>query len=76
MFERVRVVGRGRVGTAVKERLRERQVAVDDDGADLVLLCVPDPAIRESAGPRSRRIWQKSSGARLSSRRCTGFSPR
>jgi len=49
MFERVRVVGRGRVGTAVKERLRERQVALGDDGADLVLLCVPDTAIRERA---------------------------
>jgi hypothetical protein len=27
VFESVRVVGRGRVGTAVRERLRERQVA-------------------------------------------------
>jgi prephenate dehydrogenase len=60
MFESVRVVGRGRVGTAVNERLRERQVSAHGDGADLVLLCVPDSAIRECAaavwpGPCSRR---------------------
>jgi len=57
MFERVRVVGRGRVGTAVKERLRERQVALGYDGADLVLLCVPDPAIRESAAAVPPGPW-------------------
>src|SRR6266849_4796508 len=57
MFERVRVVGRGRVGTAVKERLRERQVALGYDGADLVLLCVPDPAIGESAAAVPPGPW-------------------
>jgi predicted short-subunit dehydrogenase-like oxidoreductase (DUF2520 family) len=57
MFERVSVVGRGRVGTAVKERLRERQVALGDDGADLVLLCVPDPVIRESAAAVHPGPW-------------------
>src|SRR3954464_11508730 len=46
MFESVRVVGaRGRVGSAVSARLAERGVALRDDGADLVLLCVPDGAI-------------------------------
>jgi predicted short-subunit dehydrogenase-like oxidoreductase (DUF2520 family) len=57
MFESVRVVGRGRVGTAVKERLRERHVVVGEDGADLVLLCVPDSAIRESAGAVRPGPW-------------------
>src|ERR1700731_4110731 len=57
MFERVSVVGRGRVGTALKERLRERQVALGDDGADLVLLCVPDPAIRQSAAAVPPGPW-------------------
>jgi predicted short-subunit dehydrogenase-like oxidoreductase (DUF2520 family) len=57
MFQRVRVVGLGRVGTAVKERLRERKVAAGDDGADLVLLCVPDSAIRESAAAVPPGPW-------------------
>jgi predicted short-subunit dehydrogenase-like oxidoreductase (DUF2520 family) len=57
MFESVRIVGRGRVGTAVKERLRERQVAVGYDDPDLVLLCVPDSAIRESAAAVPPGPW-------------------
>jgi predicted short-subunit dehydrogenase-like oxidoreductase (DUF2520 family) len=57
MFERVSVVGRGRVGTALKKRLRERQVVLGDDGADLVLLCVPDPAIRQSAAAVPPGPW-------------------
>ncbi|MSY59861.1 MAG: DUF2520 domain-containing protein [Actinobacteria bacterium] len=42
------VVGRGRVGAAVAERLAERGIEVADDG-DLQLLCVPDAAISEVA---------------------------
>ena len=49
MFDSVTVVGRGRVGTAVLERLRERGVDVRDRGGELVLLCVPDAAISEAA---------------------------
>jgi predicted short-subunit dehydrogenase-like oxidoreductase (DUF2520 family) len=49
MFERVNVVGRGRVGTAVAARLEARGLAVTDDEADLVLLCVPDAAIAQVA---------------------------
>jgi predicted short-subunit dehydrogenase-like oxidoreductase (DUF2520 family) len=56
MFESVRVVGRGRVGAA-DERLRERQVSAHGDGADLVLLCVPDSAIRECAAAVSPGPW-------------------
>jgi predicted short-subunit dehydrogenase-like oxidoreductase (DUF2520 family) len=49
MFESVRVVGRGRVGSAVAARLRERGIPLRDQAADLVLLCVPDSAIRAVA---------------------------
>src|SRR5213596_4208323 len=49
MFESVNVIGRGRVGSAVAARLEERGVAVRDDGAELILLCVPDTAIRDVA---------------------------
>ena len=49
MFERVHVIGSGRVGSAVAARLRERGVAVREQNAELVLLCVPDGAIAEVA---------------------------
>ncbi|MBA3736325.1 MAG: DUF2520 domain-containing protein [Actinobacteria bacterium] len=48
MFRSINVIGSGRVGSAVTARLHERGIAVDDDG-ELVLLCVPDSAIREVA---------------------------
>ena len=48
MFETIHVIGSGRVGSPVGARLRERGVAVQED-AELVLLCVPDAAIREVA---------------------------
>ena len=50
MFESVNVIGRGRVGSAVAARLEERGVDLREDGAELVLLCVPDAAIRDVAG--------------------------
>jgi len=49
MLQSIRVVGRGRVGSAVAARLRERGLLVDSGEAALVLLCVPDAAIREVA---------------------------
>ena len=49
MFESVNVIGRGRVGSAVAARLEERGLALREDGAELVLLCVPDAAIRDVA---------------------------
>ena len=49
MFESVNVIGRGRVGTTLAARLEERGVELREDGAELVLLCVPDAAIREVA---------------------------
>jgi predicted short-subunit dehydrogenase-like oxidoreductase (DUF2520 family) len=49
MFKTICIVGRGRVGTAVGARLRERGHQLADVDADLVLLCVPDSAIGEVA---------------------------
>ena len=52
-----RVIGAGRVGAAVAARLRERGVELRDEGAELVLLCVPDRAIAEVAGAIERGPW-------------------
>ncbi len=49
MFETINIIGAGRVGSAISARLHERGVAVGGDGADLVLLCVPDTAIADVA---------------------------
>jgi predicted short-subunit dehydrogenase-like oxidoreductase (DUF2520 family) len=57
MFERVRVVGAGRVGSAVAARLAERGVALVEQGAELILLCVPDRAIAEVAGSIEPGPW-------------------
>jgi predicted short-subunit dehydrogenase-like oxidoreductase (DUF2520 family) len=48
MFEDVTVIGAGRAGSAIAARLRERGVAVGQNGR-LQLLCVPDRAIAEVA---------------------------
>jgi predicted short-subunit dehydrogenase-like oxidoreductase (DUF2520 family) len=48
VFESVKVIGSGRVGSAVAARLSERGVALREP-AELVLLCVPDEAIAEVA---------------------------
>ncbi|MBV8259142.1 MAG: DUF2520 domain-containing protein [Actinobacteria bacterium] len=50
MLERIRVIGTGRVGSAVAARLSERGVGVTDEDPDVVLLCVPDAAISATAG--------------------------
>jgi predicted short-subunit dehydrogenase-like oxidoreductase (DUF2520 family) len=49
VIEPIRIIGAGRVGSAVAARLDERGVAIRDEGAQLVLLCVPDGAIPEVA---------------------------
>ena len=49
MVQRIRIIGMGRVGSAVAGRLRERGFELTDGEADLVLLCVPDRAIPEAA---------------------------
>jgi predicted short-subunit dehydrogenase-like oxidoreductase (DUF2520 family) len=58
VIERAHVIGAGgRVGSAVAARLRERGVAIDGEGADLVLLCVPDGAITEAAAAVAPGPW-------------------
>ena len=49
MIESVRVIGAGRVGSALAARLRERGIELRESSAGLVLLCVPDAAIAEVA---------------------------
>jgi predicted short-subunit dehydrogenase-like oxidoreductase (DUF2520 family) len=48
VFESVTVIGSGRVGSAIGARLRERGVAVGENGS-LFVICVPDDAIGEVA---------------------------
>jgi predicted short-subunit dehydrogenase-like oxidoreductase (DUF2520 family) len=57
MFTKVRVVGRGRVGSAVAARLEERGLALVEDSPHLVLLCVPDSAIRDVARTIATGPW-------------------
>jgi predicted short-subunit dehydrogenase-like oxidoreductase (DUF2520 family) len=69
MFESVNVIGRGRVGTAIGARLEERGVELREDGAELVLLCVPDAAIQDVArclAPEQGWIAHVSGGTPLS----------
>ena len=58
MFTRIRVVGRGRVGSAIAARLHERSLLARDDAGDdvtdLVLLCVPDARIAEVVAMQER----------------------
>lgn len=57
MIESVKVIGAGRVGSAMTARLTERGIPSRDD-ADVVLLCVPDTAIADvSRGLTPRRGW-------------------
>ena len=57
MIESVRVIGRGRVGSAVVSRLTERGVQLREDRADIVLLCVPDRTIAEVAKSVEMGSW-------------------
>ena len=58
MIESVKVIGaRGRVGGAVAARLVERGVPLRDDGAAVVLICVPDRSIAEVAGAVEPGPW-------------------
>ena len=56
MIESVKVIGSGRVGSAVSARLSERGVALGDAG-QLVLLCVPDSSITEVARGLEEGPW-------------------
>jgi predicted short-subunit dehydrogenase-like oxidoreductase (DUF2520 family) len=57
MFTHVKVVGLGRVGSAINARLEERGLAAGAGDADLVLLCVPDQEIAEVATRLSDGPW-------------------
>jgi predicted short-subunit dehydrogenase-like oxidoreductase (DUF2520 family) len=57
VIDRVHVIGSGRVGSAVATRLRERGVAVGADDPQLVLLCVPDGAIADTARGLTPGPW-------------------
>jgi predicted short-subunit dehydrogenase-like oxidoreductase (DUF2520 family) len=58
VIENVRVIGSGRVGSAVSARLGERGVAVNAADPDVVLLCVPDTAIADvSRSQTAERSW-------------------
>jgi predicted short-subunit dehydrogenase-like oxidoreductase (DUF2520 family) len=57
VIESIHVIGAGRVGSAVSARLRERGVTLAEDGADLVLLCVPDRAIADLAPAIAEGPW-------------------
>ena len=58
MIDRVVVIGaRGRVGSAMDARLRERGLALDAERTELVLLCVPDRAIAEVAAGIEPGPW-------------------
>jgi predicted short-subunit dehydrogenase-like oxidoreductase (DUF2520 family) len=57
MFGSVRVIGRGRVGSATSARLTERGVIADDSEPELVLLCVPDDAIASTASKILSGPW-------------------
>lgn len=48
MIESVKVIGAGRVGSAMTARLAERGIEPGDPD-DVILLCVPDAAIRDVA---------------------------
>jgi predicted short-subunit dehydrogenase-like oxidoreductase (DUF2520 family) len=49
MVKSITVIGRGRVGSAIAARLEERGIPLLEQGGELVLLAVPDAAIRAVA---------------------------
>ncbi|MCV0403190.1 MAG: DUF2520 domain-containing protein [Chloroflexi bacterium] len=49
MLNRVRVIGLGRAGRAIHDRLAEGGLTLTDEDPELVLLCVPDASIAEVA---------------------------
>ena len=57
MFTRVRIIGLGRVGSAIAARLRERGLEIGETDPDAVLLCVPDAVIHEAAAAVAPGPW-------------------
>jgi predicted short-subunit dehydrogenase-like oxidoreductase (DUF2520 family) len=57
MFKSIRIIGHGRAGSSVSARLRARGLEWRDGDPDLVLVCVPDSAIREVAATIEPGPW-------------------
>jgi predicted short-subunit dehydrogenase-like oxidoreductase (DUF2520 family) len=57
MIGSVNVIGSGRVGSAVSARLVEREITLDRQDPELVLLCVPDRVIGEAAAAIAPGPW-------------------
>jgi predicted short-subunit dehydrogenase-like oxidoreductase (DUF2520 family) len=57
VFTRIDVIGSGRVGAAVADRLRERGLDLDSADAEVVLLCVPDRAVADVAASIPPGPW-------------------
>ena len=57
MIGSVNVIGSGRVGSAVAARLAERGLTLDSGAPELVLLCVPDRVIGETAASVAPGPW-------------------
>jgi predicted short-subunit dehydrogenase-like oxidoreductase (DUF2520 family) len=57
MVGSARVIGHGRVGSAIAARFAERGLALCDEGAELVLICVPDAAIAGVAAALEPGPW-------------------
>jgi predicted short-subunit dehydrogenase-like oxidoreductase (DUF2520 family) len=53
----IQVIGLGRVGSSLAGRLQERGFEVSPNAGELVVLCVPDRAIREVAGAVEPGPW-------------------
>lgn len=66
MIERVSVIGRGRVGSAIAGRLAERGLLAETE-PELVILCVPDAVIDDVASAIAPGPWvaHVSGGTRL-----------
>jgi predicted short-subunit dehydrogenase-like oxidoreductase (DUF2520 family) len=57
MVKTVQVVGAGRVGSAIAARLAQRGVELREDRVELVLLCIPDTAIADTAARIEPGPW-------------------
>jgi predicted short-subunit dehydrogenase-like oxidoreductase (DUF2520 family) len=57
MFKSVRIIGRGRAGSALGARLQELGLECANGEPELVLICVPDAVIHEVAAGTAQGPW-------------------